>query len=150
MAWRRPILVAFWHGWRWLCWCWGPVLLQCRRLDVRCSASFTRSTRGVAVQVMLELTPRLRMRRPDTQLHETSCALQPMSPPSLICADQSTVSTADNRFDAAHTDQSAILEEMLLQQVSALLTVRQPPTPLAHLQLGLAGCHFWAWCLTQR
>lgn len=73
---------------------------------------------------MLELTPRLRMRRPDTQLHEASMALQPMSPPSLIVADQSTVSTADNRFDAAHTDQTAILEEMLLQQVSALLTVR--------------------------
>ena len=71
----------------------------------------------------MELTPRLRMRRPDTQLHDASCALQPMSPPSLMCADQSTVSTAENRFDAAHTDQSAILEEMLLQQVSALLTV---------------------------
>eukprot|EP00892_Ulva_mutabilis_P004864 jgi/Ulvmu1/274/UM001_0278.1 len=74
--------------------------------------------------VMLELTPRLQMRRADTQLHEASCALQPMSPPSLMCADQSTVSTADNRFDHAHTDQSAILEDMLLQQVSALLTER--------------------------
>lgn len=91
----------------------------------RCSTCPSTSlARTVHLQVMLELTPRLRMRRADTQLHEASCALQPMSPPSLICADQSTVSTADNRFDHAHIDQSAILEDMLLQQVSALLTVR--------------------------
>ena len=83
--------------------------------------------RGPVLKVTPKVTPKLRNRTTDSQMHAEASLLRPQSPPSLRIQDQPTDATlvsSSGRTEGGAGGMDGGMEDLLLQQVTALLSVR--------------------------
>lgn len=99
--------------------------------DISAGASVNSSpamqvAKGPVLKITPKVVPKLRTRtgdpRTDSQMHAEGSILQPQSPPSLRLQDQRTASPLDSAGGGPGV--SVGMEDLLLQQVTALLAVR--------------------------
>lgn len=96
-------------------------------------------SRGPVLKLQTKVTPQLQNRtsgrRKDSQMHADASLLQPQSPPSLGLQDQRTETTltaSSGRTDDGTGGMGGGMEDLLLQQVTALLSVRDWMLPVLH------------------